>query len=145
MVYYFIAVLVIMLDRLVKHLVVAGMYPGESLPVIEDIFHLTYVQNEGAAFSMWQGQWLVLIAFPVVVTGVGLVLMFLKRKTWNKLLLLSIAFICAGGIGNLIDRISIGYVVDIFDFRVFPVFNVADIFICVGCGLMLMEVILFEK
>lgn len=121
------------------------MYPGESIPVVEDIFHFTYVQNEGAAFSMWQGEWLVLIAFPVVVTGIGLVLMFLKRKTWNRLLLLSIAFICAGGIGNLIDRISIGYVVDIFDFRVFPVFNVADIFICVGCGLMLLEVILFEK
>lgn len=128
-----------------KHLVVAGMYPGESIPVVEDIFHLTYVQNEGAAFSMWQGQWLVLIAFPVIATGIGLALMFLKRKTWNRLLLLSIAFICAGGIGNLIDRISIGYVVDIFDFRVFPVFNVADIFICVGCGLMLLEVILFEK
>jgi len=134
-----------MLDQLVKHLVVSGMEPGESIPVIQDIFHFTYVQNEGAAFSMWQGQWIVLIAFPVIATGVGLVLLFIKRKTWNRLLLISIAFICAGGIGNLIDRISIGYVVDIFDFRVFPVFNVADIFICVGCGLMMLEVLLFEK
>ena len=145
MIYYFVAAAVVLLDRLVKYMVVSGMYPGESIPVIEDIFHLTYVQNEGAAFSMWQGQWFVLVAFPVAVIGIGLVLMFLKRKTWSRLLLVSIAFICAGGLGNLIDRISIGYVVDIFDFRVFPVFNVADIFICIGCGLMLLEVVLFEK
>ena len=50
---------------------------------------------------------------------------------------LAIAFICGGGLGNLIDRITQGYVVDLFDFRVFPVFNIADIFICVGCGLLL--------
>ena len=145
MIYYFIAAAVVLLDRLVKHLVVSGMHPGESMPVVQDIFHFTYVQNEGAAFSMWEGQWLVLIAFPAVVTGVGLVLMFIKRRTWSRLLLTSIAFICAGGLGNLIDRISIGHVVDMFDFRVFPVFNVADVFICVGCGLMLLEVVLFEK
>lgn len=121
------------------------MYPGESIPIVEDIFHLTYVQNEGAAFSMWQGQWLILVGFPIAVIAAGFVLMFIKRKTWRPLLLTSVAFICGGGLGNLIDRITIGYVVDLFDFRVFPVFNIADIFICVGCGLMLLEVLLFEK
>ena len=58
---------------------------------------------------------------------------------------LSIAFICGGGLGNLIDRIVQGYVVDLFDFRVFPVFNIADIFICVGCGLLLLDVLRSER
>jgi signal peptidase II len=53
--------------------------------------------------------------------------------------------ICGGGIGNLIDRIMQGYVVDMFDFRVFPVFNIADIFVCAGCGLMLIYVIFLER
>lgn len=58
---------------------------------------------------------------------------------------LAIAFICGGGLGNLIDRIWQGYVVDLFDFRVFPVFNIADIFICVGCGLLLLDVLFSER
>lgn len=58
---------------------------------------------------------------------------------------LAIAFICGGGLGNLIDRITQGYVVDLFDFRVFPVFNIADIFICVGCGLLLLDVFVAER
>ena len=57
----------------------------------------------------------------------------------------SLAFICGGGIGNLLDRISQGYVVDMFDFRVFPVFNIADIFICAGCGLLILSVWLSER
>ena len=58
---------------------------------------------------------------------------------------LAIAFICGGGLGNLIDRITQGYVVDLFDFRVFPVFNIADIFTCVGCGLLLLDVFVSER
>ena len=58
---------------------------------------------------------------------------------------LAISFICGGGLGNLIDRILQGYVVDLFDFRVFPVFNIADIFICVGCGLLLLDVLCSER
>jgi signal peptidase II len=57
----------------------------------------------------------------------------------------AVSFICGGGLGNLIDRITAGYVVDIFDFRVFPVFNIADIFICVGCGLMILDVLILER
>lgn len=144
MVYYFVAAAVILLDRLIKYLVVSNMAPGETFPVVQDIFHFTYVQNQGAAFSMWQGQWLVLIGFPIAAVTVGLILLFVKRKQWSKMLLVSIAFICGGGLGNLIDRISIGYVVDLFDFRVFPVFNVADIFICIGCGLMMLDVLLSD-
>lgn len=145
MIYYCIVALILLIDRIGKNAVTDNMLPGETIPVIEDVFHFTYVQNRGAAFSLMEGQWLVLIILPMIVLCAGLVLIFLKRKKWDKLLLISIAFICGGGIGNLIDRILIGYVVDMFDFRVFPVFNIADIFICVGCGLMLLDVLLSER
>lgn len=145
MVYYLIAAAVIIFDRLVKKLVVSNMTPWETIPVIEDIFHFTYVQNRGAAFSMWQEQWIILIGLPLAVIAAGFVIMFIKRKTWDRLMLTAIAFICGGGLGNLIDRIDLGYVVDVFDFRVFPVFNIADIFICMGCGLMVLDVLFFER
>ena len=134
-----------MFDRIVKKIVVANMFVGETIPVMEDIFHITYIQNRGAAFSLWEQQWVVLIVFPAIVMIAGLVFLFIKRKTWDKLYLISIALICGGGMGNLIDRVLHGYVVDMFDFRVFPVFNIADIFICVGCGLMLIYVIFLER
>lgn len=94
---------------------------------------------------MWEQQWLILVLMPVAVMVAGMTLLFIKRKIWNRVYLLSIAFICGGGLGNLIDRIVQGYVVDFFDFRVFPVFNIADIFICVGCGLLLLYIIVFER
>lgn len=145
MIYYLIAAAVIVFDRVVKKLVVSNMVPWETIPIIEDIFHFTYVQNRGAAFSMWQGQWIILIGFPLAAIAVGLILIYLKRSKWDKLMLTSVAMICGGGLGNLIDRIMLGYVVDLFDFRVFPVFNIADIFICVGCGLMILDVLFFER
>lgn len=145
MIYYVIAAAVIVLDRVVKYLVVSNLSPWETIPVIKDIFHFTYVQNRGAAFSMWEEQWLILKALPLAVIAAGLVLLFCKRKSWDKMMLTAIAFICGGGLGNLIDRMGLGYVVDIFDFRVFPVFNIADIFICVGCGLMVLDILFFER
>ncbi len=145
MVYYLIAAAVILLDRIVKKIEVANMDPWETIPIIEDVFHFTYVQNRGAAFSMWQEQWLIIVLLPLVVIAAGLVLIYVMRNKWDRLMLTAVAFICSGGLGNLIDRIAYGYVVDIFDFRVFPVFNVADIFICVGCGLMILDVLFFER
>ena len=145
MVYYLMIAAVIIFDRVVKKIVATNMSPWETIPVIEDVFHFTFVQNRGAAFSMWQEQWIILIGLPLAVIAVGLVIIFLMRKKWDKVMLTAIAFVCGGGLGNLIDRMSLGYVVDMFDFRVFPVFNIADIFICVGCGLMILDVLLLER
>ena len=145
MVYYLVIAAVIIFDRVVKKVVATNMNPWESIPVIEDVFHLTFVQNRGAAFSMWQEQWIILIGLPLVVIVAAFVIIFLMRKKWDKVMLTAIAFICGGGLGNLIDRMTLGYVVDMFDFRVFPVFNIADIFICVGCGLMILDVLLLER
>ena len=131
MIYFLIIALIIIFDRITKILVSANMAVGDTIPLIENIFHLTYVQNRGAAFSMWEQQWLILVLLPAVVMAVGMAVLYIKRKTWNRVYLLSIAFICGGGLGNLIDRTIQGYVVDFFDFRVFPVFNIADICVVV--------------
>ena len=149
MVYYFIAAGIIVLDQIVKYAVLTGMYTWQTIPLVENVFHLTYVQNRGAAFSMWEQQWIILVALPAVVLAAGLASIWIKRTKWSRVTLTSVAFICGGGIGNLIDRIARGYVVDMFDCRFipridFPVFNVADIFICVGCGLLLLDVIFLE-
>lgn len=145
MIYFLIIALIIIFDRITKILVSANMAVGDTIPLIENIFHLTYVQNRGAAFSMWEQQWLILVLLPAAVMAVGMAVLYIKRKTWNRVYLLSIAFICGGGLGNLIDRTIQGYVVDFFDFRVFPVFNIADIFICAGCGLLILYIIFFER
>ncbi len=150
MVYLFAAAAIIVLDQIVKHMVMNSMYTGQSIPVLENIFHLTYVQNRGAAFSMWEQQWVILTVIPAVVLAAGLVLMWIKRRKWSTVMLTALAFICGGGIGNLADRIVRGYVVDMFDCRFipfidFPVFNVADVFICIGCGLLLLDVIFLEE
>lgn len=149
MIYFIVTAAVILVDQLVKRAVLSNMTVGETIPLLENIFHITYVQNRGAAFSMWEQQWVVLIVIPTVALAAGLVLIYIKRETWSRLTLLSVALICGGGIGNLIDRIMQGYVVDMFDCRFFPffdfpVFNVADISICVGCGLLLLDVIFLE-
>lgn len=145
MIYYLIAAAAVLLDRAVKHITVVNMEAGDTMPVVENMFHITYVRNTGAAFSMWEEQWVVLILLPLAVLTAGIVLIFLKRRIWSRPMLTSLSLICGGGIGNLIDRISRGYVVDMFDFRIFPVFNVADIMICAGCGLLLLEILVLER
>ena len=141
----FIAVIAgaVVLDQLVKYLVANGMALGESIPVIEGVFHITRFHNTGAAFSSFEGQRVLLIALPVVLITVGLVYAW-KNRTKSRLMLVSIAMIIGGGIGNLIDRIALGYVVDMFDFRVFPIFNVADSFGTVGCILLCIYILFYS-
>ncbi len=133
---YVIIAAIIVLDQAVKKAVTAAMTLHESIPVINHVFHITYIQNTGAAFSLMEGFRLLLILLPAVLILAAMVYMFVKRKTSHPMLLLSLAFICGGGLGNVIDRAVLGYVVDYLDFRVFPIFNVADIFVCLGCGLL---------
>ena len=115
-----------------------------TIPVIEDIFHITYIHNTGAAFSMMEGMRNVLVLLPAVMIAAAVIYMFIKRKTGHPLMLTSVALIAGGGIGNLIDRIALGYVVDYLDFRVFPIFNLADICVCTGCGLLILYVLFID-
>ena len=140
-------VLITVLDQLSKLLVLQNIGYGMSVPCIPGLFHLTYVQNFGAAFSIFEGQrWL----FILVYAGfVALVFWSAKKKTlpFAKLEWWCIAAILGGGLGNILDRVFRGYVVDMIavDFMNFPVFNVADCFITVGAAIMLVHLIFFNR
>lgn len=138
-----IMVLAVFLDQLTKYLTILFLKPVDTLPIIEDVLHLTYVENTGAAFGMMKDQrWLFMIVSTVAI--IALLIYLFKKKTQPKLENLAIAFIVGGGIGNMIDRVLLGYVVDMIDFRLinFAVFNVADSFVCVGAGLLMLYIIL---
>ncbi len=135
---------ILFVDQIVKYIVRTYMELGQSIPVVNNIFHLTYVQNTGAAFNLFEGKYNLLTLVPLVALTFGVWYME-RHRDEHGLLLWSLIMIIAGGIGNLIDRIALGFVTDLFDFRVFPVFNVADISICVGCGLLLLYVLFFDK
>ena len=141
--YYWIAG-IILLDQIVKLIVRSSMYIGQSIPVIKDIFHITYVQNRGAAFNMLDGKSLVLILIPAIAIAIGVWYME-KHLEEHWTLLVSLVLVIAGGIGNLIDRCFMGFVTDMFDFRIWPVFNIADIAVCVGAGLLILYTFAFYE
>ena len=144
-VYYIIIAGIVLLDQIVKAATDCMLVPGESVPVIENVFHLTYVQNTGAAFSILQSHRGLLVLLSAILVVLLLVFFIRRGKGQPALLNAAMAAIISGGIGNMIDRIVRGYVVDTFDFRVWPVFNVADISVCVGCALLLIYVIFFDR
>lgn len=144
MYYFLIIIAAVALDQVIKALIVKSMELYETIPVIQDVFHITYIQNTGAAFSLMEGLRGVLTVFPLIMILAGIVFLFIKRKNGHPLMMTSVALIAGGGIGNLIDRIALGYVVDYLDFRVFPIFNLADIAVCVGCGLLVVYVLFFD-
>ena len=135
------------LDQWTKALTLARIPLYGHVPVIDGLFHLTYVQNTGAAFSSFEGmQWLFALIFAVFT--VWLLWEFSgKRLPFKPLDRALIVAIYAGGLGNMIDRLRLGFVVDMIevDFINFPVFNVADCFITCGCIALLLHLIFFNK
>ncbi|MDD6597615.1 signal peptidase II [Anaerovibrio sp.] len=134
-----IGILVFVIDQLVKHLVVSTMHLGQSFPVIKGIFHITYVLNPGAAFGMLEHQrwFFIVVALAAVLLGV----FFYRKLQQESILMRSGAGLLLGGaVGNLADRIQSGLVVDFLDFRVWPVFNIADIAICAGAGILIYDI-----
>ena len=130
----------LLLDRITKYLVVYNMSYLESIPVIPNFFYLTYTFNKGAAFSILQGRTI----FLIIVTILALMFVFYflyKLPKTNRFMRFSLGLTTAGIVGNFIDRIRFGQVVDFFDFRFFPIFNIADICIVVGIILVALEVI----
>ena len=127
---------VVILDQFSKYIVVENMALGESIPIIEEVFHLTYILNPGAAFGMFAHNRLFFIAIAVVVIGI---IIWARREIlaspWE--VKAGCGLFLGGAIGNLIDRARQGLVIDFFDFRVWPVFNIADIAICIGVGLII--------
>ena len=133
-------------DQVTKYLVVSNMELYESIDVIPGVFRFTYIHNDGAAFgSLDNARWIFMILSTVAIVAI-LGYLFWK-KPQDKLLLSSLILITSGGIGNMIDRIRLGYVIDFIDFCAFPkiwmwIFNVADVCVCVGAGLLALWMIL---
>lgn len=124
---------VVIIDQYSKHYIQTHMLPGISLPVIDNIFHITYVLNPGAAFGILENQQ----AFFVIIALLMLCLsayFFSRIPQSFRLMRLGISLLAGGAVGNVIDRVQTGYVVDFFDLRIWPVFNVADIAIVTGVG-----------
>lgn len=134
---------VVILDQFSKYIVVENMAMGESIPIIEEVFHLTYILNPGAAFGMFAHNRLFFIAIAVIVIGI---IIWARREIlaspWE--VKAGCGLFLGGAIGNLIDRARQGMVIDFFDFRIWPVFNIADIAICIGVGLIIWNLLKTE-
>lgn len=143
MILIWLAAAVVLLDQLTKSLVVRSMTEGQSISVIPDVFHLTYILNPGAAFGMFAYSRTFFICVAVFV----LVIVWWFRKeilAEPMCVRIGAALFVGGAVGNLIDRAKNGMVVDFFDFRIWPIFNVADIAICLGVGLLIWNLIQTE-
>ncbi len=144
LIYILISIGILALDIFTKYLA-KTVFTVNEIAVIKDILYFTYVENRGAAFGILQNkQWFFVIVTLLIIFA--MLFYLIKYKPESKLLKLSLVFIMLGGIGNLIDRIRFGYVVDFIDVRVinYPVFNVADCFVVIG-AVLLCGVILFSK
>lgn len=137
--FWLISIIGIIFDQITKYLVIQN-FPniGDTIPLWRDVFHLTYVINTGAAFSVFTGQVDILRWISFVVSLLLIIFVWFGPRL-SLIEQLGYGFILAGAIGNGIDRFLFGYVVDFFDFRWinFPVFNVADVAINIGVFLLL--------
>ena len=128
-------------DQIIKLVTVARLMPVENIDIIDNFFSLTYVENKGAAFGFLQGaKWLFIILTVVICIFCAVYYVRLKRENKNIWTRAAIVLICSGAVGNLADRLLRGYVVDMFNFYIFgwdfPVFNFADICVCIGAFLL---------
>lgn len=133
----------ILIDQVTKALASAYLTAVETFPIIKGVIHLTYAENTGMAFGMLKDKrWVFMTVSTVLIIAMALYLYLVKSE--GKLYDIAIAMIVSGGIGNMIDRVGIGYVVDFIDFRLinFAIFNGADSFVCVGAGLLILALIL---
>lgn len=141
-------VLLILLDQYTKSLAVAILKPNGPWVIIDGIFELQYLENNGAAFGMFQNMQWVFVIMAVVILGFAVYcffrMPFTKRFTYLRILCVTI---CAGAIGNVIDRVTRGFVVDFFYFSLidFPIFNVADIYITVSFVILMLLIFFYYK
>ena len=139
-----VMVLTVLADQATKLLTLKYLNDA-SFKLIPEVLHLTYVENRGAAFGMLADhRWVFIVISTVAI--IALIAYLIIKKPKDKLLCISRALIAGGGIGNMIDRIFRGFVVDMIDVTCinFYVFNVADSAVCIGCGLLILYMILDE-
>lgn len=141
-----IAVVVVIADQLSK-LLIQNVTALQDVEIIRDFFYLTYVKNTGAAWSLFSDMTGVLTLISAV--AVGVMLWYIITKKPKGLTLVAVALMAGGAAGNMIDRLFLQYVRDFLHFYIFgydfPVFNIADIALCVGVGLLLLSAFLEEE
>lgn len=130
---YIISLLVIILDRITK-ILVENLLDGKVINIIKNIFYFTYVRNDGAAFSILESKVLLLIIISLI--ALIFLIYYVTKKDKNNI---GYFFLIGGIIGNLIDRVFLGYVIDFIGVYNFPIFNIADIFIVLGAIFVLFE------
>ncbi|WP_066648590.1 signal peptidase II [Christensenella timonensis] len=146
MIYVLLIAAIVAGDQVVKMVVASTMAVGQSFPLIPGFANITYMQNTGAAFSLFSdATWVLALLSGVMAVVVICILFKYKKKFKSNLFNLAMAFIAGGAIGNLIDRVAHGYVIDMleFDFVNFAIFNVADSFVCIGAVMLGIFVIWF--
>ena len=129
---------ILCLDQVSKLIIRRKMVVRQSIPVVSNVFHLTYIRNTGAAFSLFAKHTKALIVASILIIML-VVLSFNHLTKGHELMRFAVALVIAGALGNLIDRLRFGYVVDFIDLQFFPVFNVADMAIFIGIALLLWE------
>lgn len=139
-----IALLTFLLDQGSKTLIQMMMYHGESIPIAPPIFYLTYILNPGAAFGLLAYQTPLFVAVTVLLITV-LLFSYNKLSRERYLLRYGLALILGGALGNLSDRLRYGFVVDFLDFRIWPVFNLADMAIVAGACFLVWELLKSEE
>ena len=146
---FIIALAVVVIDLALKYAVSSGMTVGQSFEVIPGVLNVTYVQNTGAAFGiLGEQRWIFIVVSAIMI--VLLTLFLARAKGYHKLVYISAALILGGGVGNMVDRLSLGYVIDYIDFCAFPslwrwVFNAADTAVCVGAGLLIVYLLFLDS
>jgi len=139
----FFIFLILIIDQVSKAAIYSKLFLGQSIPIINNVLHLTFVKNTGAAFGLFKNSTYFFIAVSVVsVIIIGIMLFKAIRDDnffGNFLFNFALILIMSGALGNLIDRISLRYVIDFIDVRIWPVFNLADSSITIGTGLLIIS------
>lgn len=117
---------------------------GDSIPVLENIFHITYSVNPGAAFGIMAYQTTFFIVTTILLLLV-MVFLFYRLGQEFQIVKIALALQFGGAVGNLIDRIRTGYVIDFFDFRIWPIFNIADMAIVLGVSILIYFILFMSK
>ena len=139
----FIILISICIDQIVKQIVIKNVF-NSSIQIIKGVLNFTYVENTGGAYGIGSNNILIFIIINIIILGILMKFAISKREKIDTISLIAISLIIAGGMGNLIDRVARGYVVDFVDINPvlkYPVFNIADIFVVTGCIVIAIELI----
>ncbi len=140
-----LVIFIVFFDQITKHFASLCLQGGQTVTLIPRVISLRYHENSGAAWGILSDKrWVFMIISTIAILAIIAFMIYTRKQAQSKLLTVSLSFFLGGGIGNMIDRIRLEYVIDFlrFDFIEFPIFNVADSFITIGAGLMMLYLIL---